>query len=92
MTITVAGHTIKLKKATKPVAAVAKNAAAAKIVQTLVWLGKSAATRADNFDALRRYVSGKAKTALSSSMADLPKWMQDIVRALLSGGNAPQHA
>jgi hypothetical protein len=91
MTITVAGQTIQIKKATKPVAAVAKcGLAAAKFVQAIAWLGKKAAARADNLAVMRRRLSASERHALGLSLSGLPQWMQNVVRALLNGGDAPQ--
>jgi hypothetical protein len=93
MTITVAGQTIRVKKATKAVASVTKcGAAATRVVQAIVWLGKKAAVRSDNVALIRRRLSVQARHALDTSISFLPKWMQNVVRALLDGGDAPQFA
>ena len=91
MTIHIGGQTITLKKASKPVAAVAKARVAAKVVQTLTWLGKKGASRAENIAALRKYVGTRGKLPPLPRLDSLPKWMRDIVCALLSSG-APRFA
>jgi Family of unknown function (DUF6088) len=79
-TITIGKNTIKIKKATWPVAAVAKRSAAVKIVQALEWLGRKRALRAaDNLAKIGRLMSNQEYNALASSAAVLPKWMQRVV-------------
>jgi hypothetical protein len=83
-TITIGKNTIKIKKATWPVAAVAKNSAAARIVQALEWLGRSRALGADNLAKIGRLMSKEEYNALASSAAALPNWMQRVVHAWLA--------
>jgi Family of unknown function (DUF6088) len=84
-TVTIGKNTIKIKKATWPVAAVAKRSAAVKIVQALEWLGRKRALRAaDNLAKIRRQMSKEEYNALASSAAALPKWMQRVVQEWLA--------
>jgi hypothetical protein len=69
-TITIGKNTIKIKKATWPVAAVANNPPAARIVQALEWLGRRRALRADNLAEIGRLMSKQEYDALASSAAD----------------------
>jgi hypothetical protein len=83
-TITIGKNTIKIKKATWPVAAIAKRSAAARIVQALEWLGRKRALRADNLAKIGRLMSRQERNALSSSVPALPKWMQRVVHEWLA--------
>jgi Family of unknown function (DUF6088) len=83
-TIIFGKNTIKIKKATWPVAAVAKRSAAARIVQALEWLGRKRALRADNLAKIGRLMSKQECNALASSAPALPKWMQHVVHEWLA--------
>jgi Family of unknown function (DUF6088) len=84
-TITIGKNTIKIKKATWPVAAVAERSAAVKIVQALEWLGRKRALRAaDNLAKIGRQMSNEEYNALALSAPALPKWMQCVVQEWLA--------